>query len=444
MKYKLYLLFFVFCLCVGSAYAQIITTIAGGGSSGLGDGAEATSCELSHPGNILIDGAGDVYIADVNNNRIRKINAVNGIIVTIAGIGAAGYSGDTGAATAAKIKGPVGMIFDNSGNLFFADDYNNCVRKIDASGIISTVAGTGTAGYSGDNGIAIAAELNRPHYLAFDNIGNLYITDWGNNRIRKVSNSGIITTIAGIGMPGHSGDNGPATAAKVNEPYGIAIDGLNNIYFADFGSNYVRKIDPSGVITTIAGTGIFGYNGDGIPAISAELNQPCGIALDKSGNLYVADAGNERVRKVNPLGIITTIAGIGTLGFSGDGGPAILAELDPIGVSLDGSDNLYIADYANNRIRFVRNTLVVDEINSFSALSLYPNPNVGRFTIHTQLPTTQELKITIADMLGRSVKEITTFSTDPVEMDISELPMGVYVVKVRGEDWEVVTKVVKE
>ena len=261
---------------------------------------------------------------------------------------------------------------DGAGNLYISDQSNQRIRKVTAAtGIITTVAGNGTAGYSGDGGPATSAELNFPAGVAVDSAGNLYIADYNNSVIRKVHTSGIMTTVAGNGTGGYSGDSGPATSAELYLPIGVAVDGAGNLYIADTGNQHIRKVDASGIITTVAGNGTAGYSGDGGLAISAQLDRPTSAAVDSAGNLYIADTGNQRIRKVNASGIITTVAGNGTNGYSGDSGPATIAELyNPVGVAVDGAGNLYIADLSNQRIREVNVTT--------SALSFPGTTKVGQ------------------------------------------------------------------
>ncbi|MGH2768211.1 MAG: hypothetical protein ACRDIF_04545, partial [Actinomycetota bacterium] len=223
-----------------------------------------------------------------------------------------------------------------------------------ASGFISTVAGTGSSGYSGDGGPAASARMKGPRTLAVDSEGNIFIADTMNHRIRKVDSSGIITTVAGTGSAGYSGDGGPATKARLYWPHDVAVDASGNLYIADSANQVIRKVDPSGIITTVAGTGSAGYSGDGGPATGAKLNEPRGGAVDAAGNIYISDRRNHRIRKVDSSGIITTVAGTGSAGYGGDGGPATAAKLDGArGVGLDGSGNIYIADTGNHRIRRV-------------------------------------------------------------------------------------------
>jgi sugar lactone lactonase YvrE len=332
----------------------IITTVAGTGVAGFsGDGGSATAAQINLPRSMAVDSAGNLYIADSNNNRIRKV-ATTGLITSVAGTGAALFSGDGGPAIAAELNNTFGMAFDSARNLYFADLFNHRVRRVDTKGIVTTVAGTGVAGFRGDGGLASAAQLSRPRGIAVDSSGNLYILDTGNHRIRKVAANGIITSVAGTGVAGFSGDGGPATAAQLNTPIGITVDSSGNLYIADFINNRIRKVATDGIMTTVAGTGAAGFSGDGGSATGAQLNRPLGIAVDSAGNIYFGDSVNNRVRKIDTKGIITTVAGTGVAGFLGDGGLATAAQLDiPAGVALDLSGNLYIADSNNSHIRKV-------------------------------------------------------------------------------------------
>jgi sugar lactone lactonase YvrE len=357
------------CLAVvsGSAYAQIklpsvglINTVAGDGLGGYsGDGGLATSAELYVPVGVTVDTAGNIYIADENNNRIRKVTASTGLISTVAGDGIEGYSGDGGAATSAKLYYPTGVTLDTGGNIYIADYFNYRIRKVTAStGLISTVAGDGIEGYSGDGGAATSAKLGYPTGVAVDVAGNIYIADYDNYRIRKVTAStGIISTVAGDGTEGYSGDGGAATSAELGLPYGVAVDTAGNIYIADTGNSRIRKVTAStGIISTVAGDGTAGYSGDAGTATSAELDNPTGVALDTAGNIYIADEDNQRIRKVTvSTGIISTVSGDGTEGYSDDGGAATSAELaSPIGVAVDKAGNIYISTIGYNfRIRAV-------------------------------------------------------------------------------------------
>jgi uncharacterized protein (TIGR03437 family) len=327
----------------------IITTVVGSGNLGFsGDGGSAASASLNGPDGVAVDAAGELFIADFANERIRKVSG--GVITTVAGTGGGTFWGDGGTATSAELLSTADVVVDATGNLYIADPGNNRVRKV-SGGMITTVAGNGIAGFSGDGGLAASASLNLPQGVAVDSAGNLDIADCYNDRIRKVS-GGTITTVAGSANGGFSGDGGPATSALLACPSGVAIDSAGNLYIADSWNSRIRKVS-GGTITTIAGNGIVGFSGDGGPATSASLNLPVGVAVDSAGNLYISDRGNFRIRKVSG-GIITTVAGNGVWGFSGDGGPATNASLaGPNGVAVDSAGNLYIADFGNNRVREV-------------------------------------------------------------------------------------------
>lgn len=348
---KIKLLKFLFFTIGFSTNAQYINTFAGNGTVGYsGDGGPATSAQFYDAVGIATDMLGNVYIADFNCARIRKINT-SGIITTIAGNGTFAYSGDGGPALNAEILHPTDIAVDVSGNVYFTD--NDRIRKINTSGIISTVAGNGTYGYSGDGGPATSAQLSAPQSLTIDNVGNLYIADTYNHRIRKVDLSGIISTVAGNGTPGYGGDGGLATFAKIS-PVSVAVDALGNIYASDYWNARIRKIDASGIITTFAGTGIGGYSGDGGQATSAQINTPVGIDLDISGNLYISEELSNVVRLVNSSGIITTIAGTSYGGFYGDGGLATLAKLyRPKHIAIGSNGDVFICDHWNERIRYI-------------------------------------------------------------------------------------------
>jgi sugar lactone lactonase YvrE len=344
-----------------------ISTVAGKGKIGFsGNGALATAAQLWDPTCIALDPASNLYIGDLQNNDVRKVDAATGIITTYAGTQVAGYAGDNGPANAAKMYGPSACVTDSSGNLYLADDANNVIRKVSlSSGIITTIVGNGsdagTSGgtFSGDGGSAVLAGINHPFGVALDGAGNLYIADTGNQRVRMVSAAtGIITTIAGTGVHGYSGDGGPATKAEFYNPEGLAVDSAGNVYIAEEFNNVVRKITAgTGIISTIAGTdGPFeSYGGDGGLATKALFSGPSGVALDSAGDVYVADAGNERVRKITvSTGIIQTVVGSGTRGFTGDGGAATSAGLfAPHGITFDSKGAMYIADYANSAVRKV-------------------------------------------------------------------------------------------
>lgn len=348
----------VLFLAASALYGQsvgTIITVAGNGDAGYtGDNVAATATALNRPVYVATDPAGNFYIADQDNNRIRKVG-LQGQVTTVAGTGNASFSGDGGPATAADLNNPTGVYIDRVGDILIADVGNSRIRKVDTNGVITTVAGSGAQGYGGDGGPATSAQFFNPVRCISDTLGNIYIADQSNHRVRKVDASGIITTFAGTGVAGSSGDGGPATAAELDNPTAVAIDDAGYIYIADQFNHKIRKVDPSGVITTIAGTGQASFSGDGGPAIDATLNYPGSLIVDSSGNIFFCDDTNFRVREISAAGIINTIAGNGTQGFSGDGGPATSAELNgQFGIAIDPSGNVLIADFGNNRIRSIQ------------------------------------------------------------------------------------------
>jgi len=355
-----------------------ISTIAGNGTAGYsGDGSTGTNAELNFPTGVAVDSSGNVYIADLVNLRIRKLTS-GGTISTVAGNGKYSYSGDSGQATSAQLNTPQAVAADSSGNLYIADTVNNVVRKVTAAGVISTIAGNGTAGSGGDGGAATSAQLHSPQGIAVDANGGIYIADTQNARVRKITN-GTINTVAGSGTAGFGGDSGAATSAQLNIPAGLAVDGAGNLYIADFSNNRVRKVTPGGTITTLAGNGLEGYSGDGGPATGAQLATPVGLATDSSGNVYIADTGNNAVRVVNSSGIVSTVAGNGLAGYSGDGGPAVSAMVgNPSGVALDASGNLYISD-GSVRVRKVYSSGFINTIAGNGTRGYSGDGGVGPF-----------------------------------------------------------------
>jgi len=332
--------------------AGLITTAAGNGTAGFsGDGGRAGNAQFNAPYGMVFDPAGNLLVADSNNNRLRKISPDGGIN-TLSGTGAAGANGDGGPAGGAQLRTPFDVTSDQNGNIYIADANNQKVRRISAAGVISTYAGRGAFGFSGDGGAAASAQLATPIAVAIDAAGNLFISDNGNNRIRKVAPTGTISTVAGSGTPGFSGDDGPAVSAQVRSPNGLAVDPVGNLYIADTGNHVVRKVSPTGVISTVAGTGSAGFSGDGGLATAAQLNSPYGVAVDSAGTLFVTDSNNNRVRRVNALGQIITIAGTGSGGFRGDGGDSTFAWLsNPRRIATDARGNVFVADTSNHRIR---------------------------------------------------------------------------------------------
>jgi len=331
---------------------NIITTVAGGGSSNPGDGGSAGNAGLNVVTGIAADNLGNYYIADYGYSRIQKVDT-NGIITTVAGNGTYGYSGDNGAATNASLYSPNCVAVDALGNVFFSEYSDSRIRKVDTNGIITTVAGNGTAGYSGDNGAATNANLNYPYGIVLDTNGNLFIADYENNRVRRVDTNGIITTVAGNGDFNFSGDGGYATNATFRYPDAVMLDSSNNLYVADHNNMRIRRVDANGIITTVVGNGNPTYPGDGGSATNAGLYYPAGMVMDSFGYLFIAEQGNSHIRQVDPNGIITTVAGNGNSTYSGDGGSATNAGLNyPAGVATTTmSGGVLIADEWNFRIR---------------------------------------------------------------------------------------------
>jgi sugar lactone lactonase YvrE len=337
-----------------------IQTVAGNGLWVYSkDGVLATSASIFLPMGVVTDAAGNLFLSDSNNNRVRRVDGVSQVITTVGGNGSPGYSGDGGPATAAMVNMPSGIVMDGAGNVYFADSGNNIIRRIDAvSGIITTVAGTPqTNGYAGDGGLATAALLTTPEGLAFDAAGDLIIVDSGNQVVRKVDvATGKISTIAGVaGVAGYNGDGILATTAYLNGPWGAAVGPDGTLYIADLQNNRIRSVNALGIIQTVAGNGMRGYSGDGANVSEAILNNPASVAVDPAGDLFVGDAGNNRVREVTAGDKqINTVAGDGIEGFGGDGSPSNQADLyGPYALYLDGSGNLFIADMFNMRIREV-------------------------------------------------------------------------------------------
>jgi trimeric autotransporter adhesin len=374
--------------------ADVINTIAGDGTPSYGgDGGLATLAQLDFPFGIAVDASGNIYIGDTGNHRIRVVtNPVSsGTISTVAGDGTPSYGGDGGLATLAYLSNPSGIAVDASGNIYIADTGNHCIRMVTnpgSSGTISTVAGDGTPSYGGDGGLATLAYLSNPSSVAVDASGNIYIADTGNHCIRVVTNpvsSGTISTVAGDGTPSYGGDGGLATLAYLSNPSGIAVDASGKIYIADTGNHCIRVVTKStGTISTVAGDGNSGYFGDGGLATLAQLAYPFGVAVDASGNIYIADSANSRIRIVtNPgsFGTISIVAGDGNYDYFGDGVLATSARLNiPLGLCSDVLGNIYIADGENNRVRKVGDL-------TFPTESPTPSPTATPSLSPTATPT---------------------------------------------------------
>lgn len=337
--------------------AATVSTVAGNGAGASGNGGLARNAQFASPRSVAVDAAGSVYVADFTASQLRRISPA-GVVSAFAGTGEAGDDGDGGPASAAHLQRPAAVAVDAAGNVFVADSTANRVRKVSTTGTISTVAGTGTSGSSGDGGPATSATLNRPNGLAFDATGRLYIADSANNRVRRVASDGTITTVAGSGTSGFSGDGGAATAAKLTSPVAVAVAADGSFYIADSANDRVRRVDAGGTITTFAGNAVPPGDpadvGDGGPATSAYLYSPRGLRVDADGSVLIADAGNSRVRRVDTGGTITTVVGSSATGFAGDGGAATAAALTfPTAIARKANGDLLVADTSTRRVRSV-------------------------------------------------------------------------------------------
>ncbi len=376
--------------------AGTISTLAGNGSNGFsGDGGPAANARLNQPNGVTVSADGTVFVADLGNNRIRRVGtdgtistvgsffnpncvaagvdgsvyvctrfpsqisliAADGTVSTVAGNGSSGYSGDGGLAASAQLNQPLGVAVGENGTLYIADTINNRIRLVRADGTISSIAGAGSSGFSGDDGPAVSAQLSSPVGVALAVDGSVYVADLGNHRIRLVGTSGGISTVAGGASPTEfTGDGGPALGAQLNTPSSIAVAGDGTLYVADTDKSRIRRIDPNGMITTVAGTGSNGFSGDGGPATSAQLYYPRGVALAPDGSLLIADTNNSRIRRLDPDGTISTVVGTGGLGAGGegDGGPATDAILGrPYGIAVAADGTIYIADAYSYKVRRV-------------------------------------------------------------------------------------------
>jgi len=431
----------------------IVATIAGDGSAGYGgDGGFAATAQLNNPQGVAVDGAGNLYIADYFNMRIRKVTP-SGIITTIAGNGESGYSGDGFPATMAQIGSPQNIACDAHGNIYISDVFNGRIRLVDTNGFMHTFAGNGTWGNSGDGGPATNAEFQLPTAIAVDKKGNVYFSDEGNGNIRKINTHGIITTIAGTGMSGYSGDGGPATNAEIDVPWGISVDGIGNVYVPMIHYNTIRMIDTAGIIWTIIGTGVAGYSGDSGPASAAELNFPAGIYATDSGYVYFSDMNNNRIRKVDPHRIITTVAGNGMAGYSGDGGFPTAAEFNnPPELAVGDNNILYIADANNQRIRTVGDCVGISDPTATSSTncSIYPNPGSSEFVLlfnSNQNSQVEPLELLLTDCFGRTIfaKNIAAVGNQlQIPLSLPGLDAGLYYLHIWSSGRFVSTKLVVE
>ena len=359
--------------------AQAITTIAGQSfiSGSTGDGGLATAAKLGLvTSGVGVDKYGNLYVPSSTNHTVRKIDVTTGVISKVVGTTfVPGFSGDGGAASAATLNSPSGVTVDALGNLYIADTLNHLIRKVDPAGIISTISGSGILGNTGDGGLATTATLDTPKGITLDSYGNLYVADWGNNRVRKIDAvSGNISAFAGSGALGNSGDGGAATLATLSGVTDIAVDVYGNVFIADSLNHSIRKVDSAGIITTVAGTGVSGFSGDGGLATAATLNTPKGIAVDAKGALYIADTKNYRIRRVSPTGKITTFIGTGL------GGGAVTSVNLPEGVSVDTYGDVYISDTRNYTLK----KEIVDKVAPQA------------FAIYVTQPVTNQLTMSIS------------------------------------------------
>jgi len=417
---------FLFLLLEFTVNAQIITTVAGGGINNPGNGGQAIECVLETPSGVAVDGSGNYYICETFAQRVRKVSP-DGTISIFAGTGVSGNSGNGGPATAAKLSNPYCIVVDKFDNVYIGEF--SVIRKINTAGIITNYAGTGISGASGTGGPATAAQLMGIRGLAIDGLGNMYVSDIANNVVRKIDNMGIITRVAGTGLATYNGDTLQATDANISEPVGLATDKDNNLYIVSYSQNRVRKVTPDGIITTVAGTGVAGYSGDGSYAASAKLDRPSSICIDKWNNLYVTDSYNDCVRKITTTGVISTIAGNGLSGFEGDGGPATAAKLlYPAGIITDEAGGMLLCDWGNNRVRRVNNVVSVADVSSINnGIDISPNPNSGSFNLRLTSMYKNEIKVAVTNIVGKVVKEIFVKTNEKVTV-ILDAPSGIYFV----------------
>ncbi|WP_412850405.1 T9SS type A sorting domain-containing protein [Chryseobacterium sp. PMSZPI] len=408
--------------------AQTVTTFAGsteGNANGTG-----TTAQFSNPMGICKDAAGNLYVADTYNRSIRKITP-QGQVTTLAGSGT--YGNADGAGTAAQFGRPTGITVDNAGNVYVVDTSNERIRKITPQGLVTTLAGS-SAGYA--EGTGAAAQFNRPEGIAVDTAGNLYVADTDNNRIRKITPQGQVTTLAG-GTYGYA--DGPGATARFINPYGITIDADGNLYLTDMGYARIRKITPQGLVTTLAG-GTTGY-ADGI-GTAAQFNSPIGITTDTNGNIYVADTYNYRIRKITSQGqvTVTTLAG-STQGYAEGTGTAALFN-EPCGITVGNDGNLYIADTGNNRIRKITlQVLGTTETDKAAKVKIYPNPAGDFVTIDTS--PLKNASARLYDASGKLIKS-TPLKSGKNTLNVSELPKGNYIIEILSPEGNTSQKLIRK
>jgi hypothetical protein len=418
------------------AQAQDIHTIAGTGMVGYsGDGAAATNASMNGPYGIAADTAGNIYFADADNNCIRKVDKW-GVITTIAGTGTPGYSGDKGPATAAMLKWPTYVALDDTGNVLFTDTRNYRIRKINkATGIITTIAGNGQVSNTVtllEGSVATSVAIGFMSGIAVDSSGNLYISDLTHAKIWKVTPKGRMSAFAGTVSGANLNDGHPATTTKISLPGGLAFSPAGELVYIDRGYNKVRKVTKDGIVVTVAGSDSAGYLGDGGPATTARLGNPASVCFSQSGTMYITDYSNHRIRTVNTEGIITTIAGNRFAGYNGDEISATAAGLFyPTGICMAVDGNIYLTDNSSNRVRMIDTGHVASLSDTLPGESIivYPNPSGGKFTLLVKSGYTNAAMMQVIDVAGRQVAKMPISTNVPIELQLM-LPKGEYIISV--------------
>jgi hypothetical protein len=414
------------------AHAQtyIVSTLAGTGTRGEADGSGA-SASFNGPTGVAVDGAGNMYVADQGSNKIRKLTP-GGVVSTLAGSGTRGAADGPG--SGASFNYPTGVAVDGAGNVYVADQGNNKIRKVTPGGVVSTLAGSGTQGTA--DGPGSGASFNGPTGVAMDGAGNVYVADY-NNKIRKITPAGMVSTLAGSGVAGAA--DGPGASASFLNPTGVVVDGAGNVYVADQGNNKIRKVTPGGVVSTLAGSGTRGA-ADG-PGAGASFNYPTGVAVDGAGNVYVADNSNQKIRKVTPGGVVSTLAGTGMVGAT-DGPGASASFYNPSGMAVDGASSVYVADYLNNKIRKLTpaNGLASTPALTAAQVGLFPNPTGKVASVRVTLPVavgTRAARATVLNALGQVLSQ-TTLAVQGGQASgtirTQGLAAGMYVVRLQAGD----------
>ncbi|MBE2289991.1 MAG: T9SS type A sorting domain-containing protein [Chitinophagaceae bacterium] len=425
------LIWLIFLVAALPARSQIIITSAGTGGGGIsGDGGPATAALLYQPYGVTLDNVGNLYICDNGKRQVRKVSpAYGGVITAVAGNGTVGFSGDGYEAIYAQISGASDVAVDKNGNVFIADAGNHRIRVVSPGGIITTFAGTGVAGYNGDGMPATAANLNGPTGICIDDTGNVIIAEFYSRRIRKIDTFGIIKTVAGNGAAGFTTDGAKADTASLNYTLLVRVDKTGAIYFID--NDRIRKISTTGQLVTVVGNGIVGNSGDGGPATAATVGLSA-FCIDSSGSIFIADGLNDVIRKISPNGIINRFAGSGTGGYSGDGGNALAAKLNLCqGVAVAPNGDVFIGDVGNNRIRMVSNHIAgASQIHATKPkLEVYPNPATDFINIELSGVAPQEAEVSIRTIDGRLVGRYCMHPTAPLRLS-ANWPAGTYVVLV--------------